>query len=146
MAGMRRWRRYMLFLEAFVVFHLTDLALRRTSYRRVIQWLARGPHARADVDPCSETAILEAVVGAVELVRRFDYRLREDCLPRALTLQFLLSRRGIRSTFRMGVRQFPFAAHAWVEHRGRIVGDLAARVGRYTPLTTSVTPHSPRVP
>ena len=41
------------------------------------------------------------------------------CLTTSLVLTALLARRGIRATLVIGVRPDPFAAHAWVEHRGR---------------------------
>lgn len=41
------------------------------------------------------------------------------CLRTSLVLTALLARRGIPATLVIGVRPDPFAAHAWVEHRGR---------------------------
>jgi hypothetical protein len=41
------------------------------------------------------------------------------CLSTSLVLTALLARRGIPATLVIGVRPDPFAAHAWVEHRGR---------------------------
>jgi hypothetical protein len=41
------------------------------------------------------------------------------CLRTSLVLTALLARRGISATLVVGVRPDPFAAHAWVEHRGR---------------------------
>jgi hypothetical protein len=34
----------------------------------------------------------------------------------------------------MGVQMYPFLAHAWVEHRGRPINDLAEHVGRFRPI------------
>jgi hypothetical protein len=41
------------------------------------------------------------------------------CLTTSLVLTALLARRGIPAKLVIGVRADPFAAHAWVEHRGR---------------------------
>jgi hypothetical protein len=41
------------------------------------------------------------------------------CLTTSLVLTSVLARRGIPATLVIGVRPDPFAAHAWVEHRGR---------------------------
>ena len=41
------------------------------------------------------------------------------CLTTSLVLTALLARRGIPATLVIGVRPDPFAAHAWVEYRGR---------------------------
>jgi Transglutaminase-like superfamily len=40
------------------------------------------------------------------------------CLTTSLVLTVLLAKRGIPTTLVIGVRSDPFAAHAWVEHRG----------------------------
>ncbi|HVB38878.1 MAG TPA: lasso peptide biosynthesis B2 protein, partial [Vicinamibacterales bacterium] len=47
-----------------------------------------------------------------------------SCLAQALTLQVLLARSGRPSVLRLGVAGGPataFAAHAWLEHDGRIL-------------------------
>jgi Transglutaminase-like superfamily len=41
------------------------------------------------------------------------------CLTASLVLTALLARRGIPATLVIAVRPDPFAAHAWVEHRGK---------------------------
>ena len=45
---------------------------------------------------------------------------RPACLPTALTLQWLLARRGMSTVLRLGVRRAGagIEAHAWVEHAG----------------------------
>lgn len=41
------------------------------------------------------------------------------CLPKSMTLHWVLQRQGISSDFKIGVRAQPkFLAHAWVEHQG----------------------------
>ena len=47
-----------------------------------------------------------------------------SCLPRALAVQFLLQRRGYSVDLRIGLAwgaQRQLKAHAWVEHRGRVI-------------------------
>ena len=63
---------------------------------------------------------------------------RPNCLVRALALHRSLEGRGIRgSCVRIGVRysRGEFAAHAWVEHAGAVLGDTAANAGTFTTLT-----------
>jgi hypothetical protein len=43
---------------------------------------------------------------------------RALCLEQSLALCFLLRRRGHDAVVRLGVRPYPFAAHAWVECNG----------------------------
>ena len=42
----------------------------------------------------------------------------QDCLPRSLALFIYLRRCGIPATHHIGVRRYPFGAHAWVECEG----------------------------
>jgi hypothetical protein len=37
--------------------------------------------------------------------------------------------------FRMGAQLYPFLAHAWVEHRGRVINDVAEHVKLFRPFT-----------
>jgi hypothetical protein len=43
---------------------------------------------------------------------------RVECLEQSMALYFLLRRHGVAAELRFGVRMMPFAAHAWVLHRG----------------------------
>ena len=49
----------------------------------------------------------------------------KTCLPRSLTLRWMLARRGIDSGLRIGVRrvQADILAHAWIELAGQPVGE-----------------------
>jgi Transglutaminase-like superfamily/Coenzyme PQQ synthesis protein D (PqqD) len=58
----------------------------------------------------------------------------KDCLPRSLALyQFMLSV-GVPVDHCIGVIRFPFASHAWVECRGRVLNDSEANVRFYAEL------------
>ncbi len=59
-------------------------------------------------------------------------RAPEDCLLRSLSLYRFLRSAGVRAEHVIGVRRFPFAAHAWVECDGSAVRDERAR--DFTPL------------
>lgn len=50
-------------------------------------------------------------------------RAPNDCLPRSLALFRFLRLAGVPAEHCVGVRQFPFLAHAWVECDGRVVQD-----------------------
>lgn len=63
---------------------------------------------------------------------------RPQCLVRAVALNRMLERRGIRgSRIRIGVRmrRGRFGAHAWVEYGGRVIGDSEAHVASFAELT-----------
>jgi hypothetical protein len=48
---------------------------------------------------------------------------RHDCLSRSLTLTAALRRRGVDAEVCLGVRKFPFLAHAWVEVAGMAISE-----------------------
>jgi transglutaminase superfamily protein len=58
-----------------------------------------------------------------------------SCLKKALTLQWLLSRRGVSSRLWLGVQpeEATLRAHAWLEHDGCVIIGRAMAEG-YTPL------------
>ena len=54
---------------------------------------------------------------------RCYYRRRLDCLPRALAIFVLLRRQGVPARLCIGVKRYPFGAHAWVECLGDVLDD-----------------------
>ncbi len=78
-------------------------------------------------------------VGAVQTASRYYYRRRLDCLRRSLTIFVLVRCRGVPATLRIGVKRFPFAAHAWVECLGEVVDDSADdwRHEAYVPILSA---------
>lgn len=66
-----------------------------------------------------------------------------SCLVRALALRELLHRRGIRGgRVRVGVRREDgsFAAHAWLEYRGRVLDSFGASSAEFADLDVDVDP------
>jgi len=98
-------------------------------FRRTQRVLSRRPAARdaasaATVpDPAAAEQIARAVDRAAGFLPGF---LRPSCLPRSLTLWWLLRRAGQPAELRIGVRRAAdrLEAHAWVEREGRVLGDL----------------------
>jgi len=58
-----------------------------------------------------------------------------DCLPRSLALYRFLLSVGVPAEHCIGVRRFPFEAHAWVECRGRVVHDSRGYTDGFTELS-----------
>jgi hypothetical protein len=58
----------------------------------------------------------------------------KDCLPRSLSLYGFLTSAGYDVTHVIGVLRFPFEAHAWVEHDGKVLLDRPEWVNQYTSL------------
>lgn len=89
--------------------------------------------------------------GADELLKRSTaaFRIAEnffflksapmDCLPRSLALFRFLRVVGLPVEHCIGVRRFPFAAHAWIEYRGFVVNDNPSRQSVFKVLARIAT-------
>lgn len=121
--------------ESLLCFVLLDCMLPRWPFERVHGLVVKPvprKRIRKPVDLRGEE--VDRVVRAVAFATRFYYRRREDCLPRSLTLCRLLRRRGLNAQVCLGVKQFPFRAHAWVEFEGEVIGDSPERVSSFQAL------------
>lgn len=58
----------------------------------------------------------------------------DRCLPRSIALALGLAARGLRTNLVIGVKTVPFAAHCWVQHRGKVLSDSVEEVRRYHPI------------
>jgi len=85
----------------------------------------------AEVDPHQQASIQRAVRKTAAVF----YRRRPDCLPRAITMFYLLKHRGLEAHFCLGVRTNPFSAHAWVECAGQVLADSPGEVLPFRPIT-----------
>lgn len=66
------------------------------------------------------------------------------CVPRSVATALLCRMSGDWPTWRVGVRTVaPFAAHAWVEAGGQLVGEIEPP-GYFRPLLTVPPPHRPK--
>src|SRR5205085_3709692 len=87
-------------------------------------------------DDLTTPASAAAARAAARMVRVASERgiARGTCLTRALTLWWMLRRRGIDAELRIGVRkgEASMDAHAWIEVRGTVVGDARSVRERYS--------------
>lgn len=131
---------WMLLIQSIVVLNGIRLGLRFLPFRtwqQKLQGVVAQGHYREE-----NPAAVEQVVWAVNVVSRRSPGVK--CLARALTTQILLIWQGQPSELCIGVAQDngQFAAHAWVEHRGKIVIGKLPDLNRYqrlpalTPLST----------
>jgi Transglutaminase-like superfamily len=59
----------------------------------------------------------------------------EDCVPRSFALfRFLRDGCGLRAEHVIGIRRYPFSAHAWVQYDGVPVFDKPDRIASFTPI------------
>lgn len=81
------------------------------------------------VGPTSETVTALAAVVRVFAATRVAFRQgADDCLPRSIQLARAIHACGIPADVCIGVRKFPFGAHAWVESCGFFVAERPSRV------------------
>jgi hypothetical protein len=130
------WMERGLLIRALVLLPVMSAALRWLGFRRLQSLLDAGSHRLAPAslqpqftDTVRATARLVAAAG-----RHGPYQ--ASCLPRSLTLAWLLQRQVIAAELRIGVRKVAgrFEAHAWVEHQGVPLIDDYEVGRRYAPF------------
>ena len=133
-------------IEAFLVFVLVDIGFRVFGFApvflRVERWGRRSVSV-ADAAPLEvQRRTVRRVLGAVRSATRYYHRRRLDCLPRALATYLLLRRRGVSATLHIGVKRYPFGAHAWVECLGEVLDDSRDdwRHEPYVPIVSTREP------
>ena len=113
----------------------SDLALRTLGLRRSVALARRlARRSRAAVADSGRPLVMETA-RRVATAAAF-YPGRAQCLEQSLALFLLLRRRGIAADLKIGVKPFPFTAHAWVEHEGRAVNEVDDFVTKLAPFPT----------
>ena len=115
--------RFGLAVQAFLIFILLDLGFFVLGFSRVYRLVRFCGRGSAVAGSARQRRVVDRTRAAVRTATRYYWRRRLDCLPRALTTYVLLRRRGIPATFRIGVKRFPFGAHAWIECGGEVIDD-----------------------
>jgi Transglutaminase-like superfamily len=95
----------------------------------ITRWLIA---PRRCVAPADRTCI-PLVVHRVDLAAAL-FPARARCLERSFALHICLGWCGIQTTVRLGVQPYPFAAHAWLELDGELVGDSPDSIALFRPL------------
>ena len=126
-------------LQALLVFVGLDVGFRVFGFPRVYRIAQQWGNRRAVVPSGNYRPVVGRTLEAVGIATRYYWRRRLDCLPRAMTVYLLLRRRGIQATLHIGVKRYPFGAHAWVECEGRVLDDSASswRHEPYVPIITT---------
>ncbi|MCP4384203.1 MAG: lasso peptide biosynthesis B2 protein [Hyphomicrobiales bacterium] len=119
---------------------LTAVALRTFGFRRWVRILEGFPAGRRCPGASSENdlRVAETHASIVNMVVANIPGQAVDCLPRSLTLWWLLRRVGVATDLRIGVRKSDpgIKAHAWVVCQGVALGERGH--GAYTPFDESV--------
>jgi hypothetical protein len=139
--GRLSWSDRWLLVESVATTAVVALGLRVLGLNRLRSWLQRlaplrGAAGQADTRP--DAAITDRTVRLARIVGIGARRgpLGGQCLHRSLTLWWLLRRRGIDSSLKIGARleDRDLEAHAWVEREGVILNDSERSVRRYAVL------------
>src|SRR5262245_10750901 len=110
---------------------IVDLGLRLLPFQMLQAILAKW-RLRWRTRQAADERSLGRLAWAVQVAGKY---MRASCLKKGLTLQWLLSRRGVSTRLWLGVQlqEATLQAHAWLEHDGRvIIGGPGGE--RYTPL------------
>ncbi|GAA3169061.1 MULTISPECIES: lasso peptide biosynthesis B2 protein [Streptomyces] len=105
------------------------LLIRALGFGRVLRLLPLAvPHyARADRPSVAEVGRLKR---AVHSHSSGSWFVNGDCTSEAVTAFVLLRRRGLKAVLHVGVREHPFALHAWTASGGLCIPDAAPRGAR----------------
>jgi hypothetical protein len=140
LSSTERW----VLVQALILLPLTSLTLRFMGLQRWQTTLARLAPVRNSTIKTDEPALLHhgrAIARLVEAAARHGLY-RATCLPRSLTLWWLLRRSGIDSALCIGVRkeETRFEAHAWEELCGTVLNDSADVRQRFTAFDLAISP------
>ncbi|MEU6591140.1 lasso peptide biosynthesis B2 protein [Streptomyces sp. NPDC046881] len=109
------------------------LLIRTLGFGRVLRLLplAAPAYARADIPSPADVARLKR---AVEAHSRSSWLVNDDCKTEAVTAFVLLRRCGLKAVLHVGVREHPFALHAWTSSAGLCIPDADPRGHSFTPV------------
>lgn len=79
-------------------------------------------------------AALAVSVATFDMLRPLAFTSRDRCLFDSLALMNLLHLDGLEARWVIGVKDRPFAAHAWVQQDDLVLNDLHEHVRRFTPI------------
>lgn len=109
---------FLFFFHAYLALLRVDLQLACRGFASVHRAVKQLPVESKRADARTEETVCRAVDIACVL-----YFKEVLCLQRAAATTRLLRRNGTPAEMVIGVQQFPFRAHAWVEVAGRVAND-----------------------
>jgi len=128
--------------QALLLLPSTAVALRLFGFNRCHSALGSLSPNKPSFPARPREQTLHEALGVARLVSiaAMHGQFRINCLPRSLTLWFLLRRRQIESELRIGARKggTVLEAHAWVEYMGCALNDSDDVQQRFTPFTDAI--------
>ena len=130
--GFRRlsWSERWLFLQAFLMLPVVSLKLDLFGFNSIYNFMIRhsSKHFEGITEPVrNNNNQMDKIRNTVNIVEKAVWRniYPTNCLPRSMTLWWILRRQGVLTELCMGVRKQKdlLEAHAWVEYRGEPIND-----------------------
>ncbi|MEU3657267.1 lasso peptide biosynthesis B2 protein [Streptomyces sp. NPDC032161] len=120
-------------IEAGLWLRAVHLLIWSMGFGRVLRLLslAAPDYTRADPSSAEDVARLKR---AVQSHGRRSWFVNDDCKAEAVTAFLLLRRRGLEAVLHVGLREHPFALHAWTSSAGLCIPDADPRGHAFTPV------------
>ncbi|MEU9366517.1 lasso peptide biosynthesis B2 protein [Streptomyces avermitilis] len=109
------------------------LLIRTMGFGRVLRLLSLAAPVYARADPPSAEDV-ERLKRAVRSHSRRSWFVNDDCKTEAVTAYVLLRRCGLKAVLHVGVREHPFALHAWTSSAGLCIPDADPRGHAFAPV------------
>ncbi|MFB7915940.1 lasso peptide biosynthesis B2 protein [Streptomyces sp. NPDC056061] len=109
------------------------LLIRTMGFGRALRLLSLAAPVYARADPAA-TEDVERLKRAVQSHGRRSWFVNDDCKAEAVTAFVLLRRRGVKAVLHVGVREHPFALHAWTSSAGLCIPDADPRGHTFEPV------------
>ncbi|MEU6217949.1 lasso peptide biosynthesis B2 protein [Streptomyces sp. NPDC047022] len=109
------------------------LLIRTLGFGRVLRLLSLAAPGYARAEPASAEGVTR-LKRAVQSHSRRSWFVNDDCKAEAVTAFVLLRRLGLKAVLHVGVREHPFALHAWTSSGGLCVPDADPRGHAFTPV------------
>jgi hypothetical protein len=93
-----------------------------------------GARARGASSSLNGQTAMAVAVATFDMLRPLAFTSRDRCLFDSLALMNLLHLDGLDARWVIGVKDRPFAAHAWVQQDDLVLNDLHEHVRRFTPI------------
>lgn len=108
-------------LKAFLMLLKINLYIKIQGFYSVIQLIKKTQKSKVNyiIPPKEELNHLARIMNKVCLL----YPTRTKCLEWAVTFVLLALKRGWKCNLEIGVQNYPFIAHAWVECDGKVIMD-----------------------
>ncbi|MFD5493975.1 lasso peptide biosynthesis B2 protein [Streptomyces sp. NPDC127091] len=109
------------------------LLIRAVGFGRALRLLSLAAPDYARADPAAAKDV-ERLKRAVRSHGHRSWFVNGDCKAEAMTAFVLLRRRGLRAVLHVGVREHPFALHAWTSSAGLCIPDADPRGHAFAPV------------